>query len=314
MVQGLLAAIASVLVFAGVASGQIPIPIPIVPSPDSPTAPPPPENPPPPPGPSSDPDGFPDVGDARFIDTASGSVNALWGSRDCASRDRVTVVNRGGDPSALADGKSQGADRFRRLRVLDGDDFYGERCEVGLNDHRSSPTALYREGDRLITYISVKLSKKFPAEGDRWQVVMQMKQSQPSDSGGGRPTLALHVYDGRWHLVDEQSELWSAPATTNRWTRLSFDVTYSGSPTGGAIRVAADLNGDGDAHDEDERSRRIEVATLKTEGAGTDSDGIVEGAAIPSHLRTGVYHDPGYRCSGYRCSIGIDNVGVYEPD
>ena len=314
MVQGISATIAAVLVVAGVASGQLPIPIPIGPPPEPPVAPPPPDNPPPPPGPTSDPDGFPDVGKARFVDLGSGSTSALWGSVDCASRDRVTVVNRGGDPSARADGKSQGPDRFRRLRVLDGDDFYGERCELGLNDHFKSPTALYHEGERLITYISLKLSKKFPIRRDQWQVVMQMKQTQPADNGGGIPALALHVYDGRWRLVDQQSELWSAPATTNRWTRLSFDVTYSDSPTEGAIRVAADLNGDGDAHDTDERSRRIEIATLKTEGAGTDGDGIVQGTAIPSHLRAGIYHEPGYRCSRYRCSIGVDNVGVYEPD
>ena len=32
---------------------------------------------------------------------------------------------------------------------------------------------------------------------------------------------------------------------------------------------------------------------------------------VPSHLRLGVYHDPSYRCHGYRCSIGVDNVGIY---
>jgi hypothetical protein len=27
----------------------------------------------------------------------------------------------------------------------------------------------------------------------------------------------------------------------------------------------------------------------------------------------GIYHDPSYRCVGDRCSIWIDDVGVYEP-
>ena len=312
MLSSLLAATASILLLAGL--GPIPIPIPIVPPSEPPEAPPPPDNPPPPPGPSPDPDGFPDVGKAYFVDTGNGSVNERWGSTDCVNRDRIASVKRGGDAGPRADGKLEGTHRFRRLRVLDGDDFYGERCEIGLNDHRRGPTALYREGDRLITYISLKLSKKFPLERDLWQVVMQMKQTQPSDNGGGTPILALLAQDGRWRLIDQRSELWSAPARANRWTRFSFDVTYSDAPTEGAIRVAADLNADGDAHDTDERSRKIKIATLKTEGTGTDDDGIVQGTAIPSHLRAGVYHEPSYRCSRYKCSIGVDNVGVYEPD
>ena len=38
--------------------------------------------------------------------------------------------------------------------MLDGDDFSGERCELGENDWRDGPTAFYREGEHRMTYVS----------------------------------------------------------------------------------------------------------------------------------------------------------------
>jgi hypothetical protein len=281
--------------------GPVPIPIPPIFPPSEPPPAPPPGPPPPPPGPTQDPDGFPDVGNALFVDRGKGPPASVWGSVDCAARERVTRDRRHGNP-------------FRRLSVLDGDDFYGERCELGRNNHLEGPTALYRDGERLVTYVSLKLSKRFPMRGDVYQVVTQMKQTQPSASGGGRPALALQAYGGRWVLVDEGEEIWSAPARRARWTRFSFDIFYSDSPADGTIRVAVDLNGDGDAHDEYERSSRLELATLKTEGPddGRD-DGVPEGGAIPSHLRVGIYHDESYDCHGRVCSLAVDDVGIFEP-
>ena len=272
--------------------------------------------------PAEDPDdqgtGFPKVGTALFVDGGgSASPRTVWGSLECQRPTRVRLARAEGDPTTLADGQPQDSAGFRRLRVLDGDDFSGERCELGLNDHRSSPVALYREGTRRITYLSLKLSKRFPLGRDAWQVVMQMKQSQPADSGGGTPVLALQADDGRWRLdhagVDFEGDAWTAPASTGNWVRFAFDVTYSTDPELGAVQVSADLNGDGDALDKRERSGRIELQTLKAEGPGTSDDGLAEGDPIPSHLRVGIYHDSSYRCHGFKCSLGVDNVGVYEP-
>jgi Polysaccharide lyase len=175
---------------------------------------------------------------------------------------------------------------------------------------------LYLDGTRKITFLSVRLSPRFPLERRVWQSVMQMKQSQPADAGGGRPMLSLQAYDGRWRLRSgarpvARSEIWSAPATPGRWVRFAFDVTYSADPAVGRVRVAADLNGDGDFGDRDELGRTRRLATLKLEGPGTDTDGLGEGDAIPSHLRVGIYHDPSFRCHRYKCSVGVDNVGVY---
>ena len=258
-------------------------------------------------------DGFPDVGEPRFADGGEqGQVEQIWGGIACQRRDRVTAARFGGASDPGPDGAPVNSG-FRRLRVLDGDDSSGERCELGLNDHFTSPVALYREGERLITYTSLKLSKGFPLDRPSWQVVLQMKQSQPSNRGGGIPVLALHAYDDRWRLVGRNGELWSARASKNLWTRFAFDVNYSPDPRTGWASLSVDLNGDGDALDRREQSERFELATLKVEGPGSSDDGVAKGAAIPSHLRAGIYHNPVYSCSRYRCSIGVDEVGVYEP-
>jgi hypothetical protein len=267
--------------------------------------------------------GFPAVGASRFLDEGTGGAKPIWGSVDCAQSTRVRRASSGGDRPPLASLRRQQSDGWRRLTVLDGDDFYGERCELGQNNWPASPVALYHEGDHLITFVSLRLPRQFPLGRPAWQVVMQMKQAQPSDGGGfPTPVLSLHAYDGRWHLyhtgggnrgpVDEDEEVWSAPAVVDTWVRFALDVRYSVDPRIGSVRLFADLNGDGDALDRHERSRRFALQTLAREQPGTSADGLAEGASIPSHLRVGIYHSPDYRCVRNRCSIGVDNVGVYE--
>ena len=130
------------------------------------------------------------------------------------------------------------------------------------------------------------------------------------DTGGGIPMLALQARDRRWRLDHPGSEggadLWSAPAVTGRGS-----VSPSRSPTRRIrrwlpVRITADLNGDGDALDLNERSARFSVPTLKVEGPGGTEDGLAPGDPIPSHLRVGIYHDPGYPCVRYACSVGVD--------
>ena len=270
--------------------------------------------------------GWPVMGTTDFLDVGAGGSAQLWGSVDCASPVRVKRRGSGGDPQPRADLRAQGADGFRRLRVADGDDYFGERCELGWNDWPSSPVALYHEGERRLTFLSYRLPKNFPLDRARWQVVMQMKQTEPTDGGGfSTPVLALHAFDHRWRLYHtgagnrgrngsrEDQEVWSAPARTGRWIRFAFDVNYSVDPGVGTVRVYVDKNGDGDALDPGERSNLMHLQTLAREQAGTDADGLVEGASIPSHLRVGIYHDPAYHCVRNRCSLSVDNVGVYEP-
>jgi Polysaccharide lyase len=266
--------------------------------------------------------GWPKVGTARFLDVGTGGSAQLWGSVDCAQPTRVNRRGSGGDPQPRADLRPQGSDGYRRLKVEDGDNFYGERCELGKNDWPSSPVALYHEGEHLFTFASFWLPPQFPLHRRAWQVVMQMKQSQPSNGPGfDTPVLSLHAYRDRWRVYHTgagyrapgPTQIWSAPAEAGAWVRFAFDVVYSDDPDVGSLRVYVDLDSDGDVLDPGERSRRFALQTLGREQPGTSTDGLAAGASIPSHLRIGIYHSPTYHCGGNRCSIGIDNVGVYEP-
>lgn len=231
-----------------------------------------------------------------------------------------------GDPHKAATGAQQGDDDYRRLAVFDGDDYYGERCELGENDH-DGPVTFYGEGDRLVTYLSIRLPETFPASVVAWQSVMQMKQTQPADNGGGTPIIELDVWGDKWRLRQSSStgpssqsvQRWSTevtdPSQSGGWTRFAFGVVYSKNSSLGSIEIYVDLNGDGDFGDASEYALIDNVATLKEETAGSSSDGLTEGDSIPSHLRAGIYHNSSIPCTSGAggCSIEIDNVQVVEP-
>jgi hypothetical protein len=203
--------------------------------------------------------------------------------------------------------------------VFDGDDVFGERCELARNSHTAGTFALYREGQHKLTFASIRLPSAYPLADSRWQLVLQMKQTQPSANGNGTPVLSLHASGGRWRLLQSASRgwstsarrLWSTPAQTGRWTRFAFNVHYSKNPDRGRVKLYVDLNGDGDAADPGEQSPVIRTYTLKRETSGRAGDGIAPGDSIPSHLRVGTYHDTAVRCpSG--CPVDVDNVQVVK--
>jgi hypothetical protein len=247
---------------------------------------------------------------------------SIWGEVGCQNQSRTQVITTGGDTHPTITGAPQGDSSFRRLSVVDGDDFYGERCELG-QDFRSGPTVLYRQGKHRITDISVRLPPTFPLDVFTWQVVMQMKQVWPNSNSGGTPVLELDAYNGRWVLRQSLSPgqapadarvLWSVPAQANFWTRFSFDVRYSDRKKGGYLRIGVDLNGDNDFNDPSELSHGFHTYTLKREIPGPEHDGIRAGQAIPSHLRTGIYHDAGIPClRPLGCQVDIDNIQVLRP-
>jgi hypothetical protein len=245
---------------------------------------------------------------------------SIWGKVDCADQSRAQQFLSGGDTHLTATGVAPGDSAYRRLTVIDGDDVYGERCELGW-DNRKGPTALYRQGQRRLTEASIRLPSAFPFGVFTWQTVLQMKQTWPSANSSGSGVLELGAHSGRWVLGQSRSpgetsdsrELWSAPARANFWTRFAFDVRYSDNKKG-SIRVGVDLNGDGDFADPGELSPRFHTHTLKREVAGGEPDGLKPGQAIPSHLRAGVYHDPMIQCPAPTgCPIDIDNVQVVRP-
>jgi hypothetical protein len=247
---------------------------------------------------------------------AEADEGPFWGELQCADPSRYAQVTTGGDPTDTAAGKPQDNAAFRQLTVLDGDDYYGERCELGENNNEGGPTVFYHQGEHLVTYFSERLPANFPLDTETWQTVMQMKQAQPSDNGGNAPILEMEAREGRWVVDDNWHELWSAPARKGAWTRFAWDVYYSQDPDQGWLQVSIDLNGDGDFDDPGERSPVFHAKTLKTEieGPNGSSDGFSPGDPLPSHLRMGIYHDPAIPCPAPKgCSTDVDNVQVFAP-
>lgn len=243
----------------------------------------------------------------------------LWGTIECQTESRHRHLTSGGDPGPAADGTSQGNQAYRAVTALDGDDFYGERCELGRNEHRngentgtqtSGTFALYREGERRITFFSQRYPDGFPVEVDAWQAVMQMKQTQPSTDDGSGVALELQLWGGRLRLHTFWKERWSTPAPVRgEWIRYAIDVVYSSDPARGSVQVYVDRNGDGDFLDSGEQSPRISTATLATQVGS--SGGLTAGEAIPSHLRLGIYHNSSISCPAPGgCSVELDNVQV----
>ncbi len=222
--------------------------------------------------------------------------------------------------------------------IREGDDFFGQRCELGRNEHRFGESGgpgtfhLYREGQRSITFISYKLLRSTPIESRKNFAVLQVKQTQPSDNGGHSPILTVTVRNGKWvlHGLDSAGngahargvDLWRAPARRGVWTRIALDVTYSQSASAGRVKLYIDRNGDRDARDRRERSPTLSVPTLKYEiadsvGQAGDADGLRPGASIPGHLRVGLYQSSTVDCATRarrRCAIAVDNVEVVAAD
>jgi hypothetical protein len=305
---------------------------------------------------------IPDLVDLRVtgcstvaVDTAAAeSPLPIWGAIDCVdprvSGKRHQLRSGGGDPHLMGDGTAQPDNvserfSFRRMTLQDSDEeqwHNGQRCELGKNDYRTADTPqgdrlqtiLYREGERRVTFLSVRLPSRFfdlRQTGTNFQIPMQMKGTQPSDGSGGNPALALHAFDqdgdgdGEWVLHRDHPNpnrstlpLWCARAELDTWTRFAFDIRYTQDPSVGSVKVYADLNGDGAATlnpdddpecDEespgdpliDEQSRTITAPTLTVETPDSsipDDDPLEPGDSIPSHLRVGLYQSTSAACPG----------------
>jgi hypothetical protein len=247
-----------------------------------------------------------------------------WGHLDCASMSRQQQISSGGDVNSTPTGVQQGDSSFRRVSVVDGDDAWGERCEMGFNWHQASdpgygisgpgPTVLYREGERRLTYASIRLPNSWDVSDPDWRVVLQMKQAQPFDNPQMASMFEVDVMNGSWLIQSNWQEVWRTPARTGFWTRFAFDVTYSRDPDLGSITIYVDQNGDGDFADSGEQSPTDRRATLLTEVAGGSTGDVPPGESIPSHLRAGLYQNPNYSCPPPNgCHADFDNLQVIRP-
>ena len=198
----------------------------------------------------------------------------LWGSIDAAAPSRYRHFISGGPDGGP----------FRRLTVRDGDDFWGERAELGKNnyeDNGANTFWLYREGDHAITSLWVRLGQDYPLNSSAWGLVMQMKQTQPSSSGGGNPVISFGARNGKWQLWNwspdtDNRVLQEWPAEIGVWTEIVFDVYYTQQQDKGSVTLTLGNN----------PPQQFTTNTLKRETSGGE---IPVGGSIPSHLRIGPY-------------------------
>lgn len=210
----------------------------------------------------------------------------LWGDIDAVSPTRHQWFARGGPDGGP----------FRRMTALDGDLYHGnsERAELGDSDYlfedgKSDTFYLYRAGMRRVTSYWMRLPSNFPMNSNQWQVVMQMKQTDPATNADGTPVISLQAIQDQWILkqstssgpAEETRVLWRTPATVGAWTHITVDATYSTDPAAG--RFAITIGG--------ASSTVLRTYNLKYEvnPAGPE---LRAGDPIPSHLRLGIYHEP----------------------
>ena len=198
-----------------------------------------------------------------------------WANYSCQSASRVQQVD-----SPVAQGR-----RSYQLEVKDGDNSWGERCEIGMGNPSRSGFPLFHTGDERWISFQVYLPDDYPIDTNMWNVFFQIHQ----EGDGGCPPLALHVENGQWEMFNsarntyvlDTRRLWSAPAHRNRWTKFTLHLNNSPDPKAGFVELFGDLDGQG-------------VKQL-LERTYTHTMTKNSGGAMTNHARVGIYRNPGIR-------------------
>src|SRR3954469_19362095 len=200
-----------------------------------------------------------------------------WANYSCADRSRVKEVT-----SPAAQGR-----RAYELAIHDGDNSYGERCEIGMGNPGKPGFPLFQEGDERWISFQVYLPDDYPIDTPDWQLFFQIHQQ----GDGGCPPISLGVEDGKFKLfksarntyVLDTRELWSGPAQRNRWVKFTLHIKNSTDPNVGFVELFGDLDGSG-------------VKTLLEKTAThTMTKDPRGGGAMTNHARVGIYRDPDIR-------------------
>jgi len=214
------------------------------------------------------------VAEARVVSAAGAERpwQQEWASASCASTERLTSI---GSPVARGS-------RAYRFEVRDGDDAYGERCELGHGNPTRAGFPLFNEGDERWISWKVYLPRDFPIGTSRWNVINQWKQL----GALGTPALSMEVKNNRFYLMNSNTNgdscctvpRWSGPARHDRWVSFTMHVKFSPNRSVGFVELYGDLDGRGK-----KLLRKLHTHTMKSDGSGR---------AVPSHSRIGIYRDP----------------------
>ena len=199
--------------------------------------------------------------------------NEEWANSSCQTPSRVQQVT-----SPVARGTHS-----YRLEVRDGDDVFGERCELGMGNPWAPPFPLFREGDERWISFQVYLPDDYPIHTPDWNVFFQIHQQGDM----GSPAVALQVVDGQFRLYNstvntyvlDTLERWHAPARRNTWAKFTLHILFSPDNSVGYVEIYGDLDGQGE---------RLLMPRQYMHTMTTDSSG----QAPPEHARIGMYRDP----------------------
>ncbi len=249
----------------------------------------------------------------RFVAgaTKSGGWSAEWADLSCASSSRVKLVKR---PAV------QGR-RAYRLRVNDGDDSYGERCELGMAntgasdiDRVGGSRVLFHNGTESWIAQQIMLDRHvYSFCGTECALdydgglVQQLKQTGACGTpANGIVTRNLPkvgvVLEHRNSAENDcgnatMKSLWRVPVRRGKWIRILQHVRWSTDPGTGYIAtwingrpVQPSLDGNSKRVERTGDEVRIHTWTLKD---GPSVDRLPQCKAYPcAHLRNGIYRDP----------------------
>jgi hypothetical protein len=251
-------------------------------------------------------------GEVRFRADATkrGGWSAEWADLSCASDSRVKRVKR---PAA------QGR-RAYRLRVQDGDDSYGERCELGMAntgpsdiDRVGGSRVLFHNGTESWIAQQIMLDPKvFAFCGTECGLdydgglVQQLKQTgacgTPANGIVARRLPRVGVVLEHRNSAENDcgnatmKSLWRVPIRRGTWIRILQHVRWSTDPGTGYIAtwingrpVQPSLDGTSKRVTRTGDEVRIHTWTLKD---GPSVDRLPQCKSYPcAHLRNGVYRD-----------------------
>jgi hypothetical protein len=200
-----------------------------------------------------------------------------WANYSCADASRVKQVE-----SPAVQGR-----RAYEIEVRDGDNSYGERCEIGMANPGRAGFPVFREGDERWISFQVYLPDDYPIDTPDWNLIFQIHQQ----GDGGCPPISIGVEDGKMKMfksvrntyVYDTAEMWTAPVQRNRWMKLTLHIKNSADPSVGFVELFGDLDGQG-------------MKTLLERTATHTMTKTASGESMINHARVGIYRNP--RISG----------------
>jgi hypothetical protein len=162
-----------------------------------------------------------------------------WANYSCQDASRITRVTL---PSA------QGRYAYR-VNLHDGDNSFGERCEMAMGSPTRDGFPVFSSGEESWIGYQVYIPANFPSEGDKYNEITQFKQVNDLCA----PALSMHVEQDRlllFHSADNRGScggrsVWSAPMSYDHWVKLLYHVKWSSDPSVGFVELYGDIDGSG---------------------------------------------------------------------